>query len=184
MRKSLFSKLTLNCYIAGVFFRYSAHRCHWLVHGHMTSNNGTVCRQNTLSGQHYEICDVKRETVHRYPRNVAVSRDQSVQLKMAWCCRWNLSALFKICFCFCFASYITNHLMTGPEENSVFCFRRISMFPETSSRKHWDSRKTKYAVLLGTSHSVNCYTRESTSMIDEEFDVDVNQIERDLLFQF
>ena len=26
------------------------------------------------------------------------------------------------------------HLMTGPEENSEFCFPRISMFPETKSR--------------------------------------------------
>ena len=27
------------------------------------------------------------------------------------------------------------HLMTGPEENSEFCFPRISMFPETKSRE-------------------------------------------------
>ena len=40
-----------------------------------------------MSGQHCENYDVKRETVHCYPRNV----DR--------CC-WNLSALFKICFCF------------------------------------------------------------------------------------
>ena len=33
-----------DCYIAGVFFRYSA-PIHWLVHGHMTSNNETVSRQ-------------------------------------------------------------------------------------------------------------------------------------------
>ena len=40
-----------------------------------------------MSGQHRENYDVKRETVHCYPRNV----DR--------CC-WNLSALFKICFRF------------------------------------------------------------------------------------
>ena len=40
-----------------------------------------------MSGQHCENYDVKRETVHCYPRNV----DR--------CC-WNLSALFKICFRF------------------------------------------------------------------------------------
>ena len=28
-----------------------------------------------------------------------------------------------------------NHLMTGPEGNSEFCFLRISMFPETKSRE-------------------------------------------------
>ena len=27
------------------------------------------------------------------------------------------------------------HLMTGPEENSEFCFPRISMFPKTKSRE-------------------------------------------------
>ena len=43
--------------------------------------------------------------------------------------RWNLSALFKFCFLFC---YITNHLMTGPLGNSEFCFPRISMFPDHS----------------------------------------------------
>ena len=30
----------------------------------------------------------------------AVARDQSVQLKVAWFCRRNPSAFFKICFCF------------------------------------------------------------------------------------
>ena len=40
-----------------------------------------------MSGKHCENYDVKRETVHCYPRNV----DR--------CC-WNLSALFKICFRF------------------------------------------------------------------------------------
>ena len=32
------------CYIAGVFFRYSA-PIHWLVHCHMASNNEAVSRQ-------------------------------------------------------------------------------------------------------------------------------------------
>ena len=96
------------------FSRYSA-PTHWLVHGHMTSNNETVSRPNAVSGQQCENYDVKRETGHCYPRNV----DR--------CC-WNLSALFKIC-------YITNHLMTGPLGNSEFCFPRISMFPSTSSRE-------------------------------------------------
>ena len=46
-----------------------------------------------MSGQHCESYDVKRETVHYYPVNssllTAVSRDG-----------WNLSAVFKFCFCF------------------------------------------------------------------------------------
>ena len=44
--------------------------------------------------------------------------------------RWNLSAVFNfVLFC-----YIANHLMTGPEGNSEFCFPRISIFPETKSK--------------------------------------------------
>ena len=31
--------------------------------------------------------------------------------------------------------YITNHLMTGPEGNSEFCFPRISMSPLTPSQE-------------------------------------------------
>ena len=46
-----------------------------------------------MSGQHCESYNVKRETVHCYPVNssllTAVARDG-----------WNLSAVFKFCFCF------------------------------------------------------------------------------------
>ena len=46
-----------------------------------------------MSGQHCESYDVKRETVHCCPVNIslltAVARDG-----------WNLSAVFKFCFCF------------------------------------------------------------------------------------
>ena len=46
-----------------------------------------------MSGQHCESYDAKRETVHCYPVNssllTAVTRDG-----------WNLSAVFKFCFCF------------------------------------------------------------------------------------
>ena len=80
-----------------------------------------------MSRQRCENYDVKRETVHCYPRNVA--RDQ----------RWpdvvaGISARFSI-FASVLFCYITNHLMTGPEGNSEFCFPRISMFPKTKSRE-------------------------------------------------
>ena len=71
------------------FSRYSA-SIYWLVQSHMTSNN-------EMSGQHCENYDVKRETVHCYLRNVDCCCTWS---EVAWCCRWNLSAFFKICFCF------------------------------------------------------------------------------------
>ena len=69
------------------FFRYSA-PIYWLVHGHVTSN------KMSISMQHCKNYDVKRETVHCYPRNVDLCCTWS---EVAWC-RWNLSAFFKICF--------------------------------------------------------------------------------------
>jgi hypothetical protein len=38
------------CYITGIV-PPKAHS-HWLIHGHMTSNNETVSRQKSLSGPH------------------------------------------------------------------------------------------------------------------------------------
>jgi len=63
---------------------------HWLVHGHVTSNNEAVSRpmpgagikalfpskgkgnddDDAMSRQHRENYDVKQETVHCYPQNV------------------------------------------------------------------------------------------------------------------
>ena len=63
-------------------------RFHWLVHGHMTSNNETVSRQVPWR---------QRETVHCYPRNVERCCTWS---EVAWCCHWYLSAFSTICFCF------------------------------------------------------------------------------------
>ena len=77
-----------------------------------------------MSGQHCESYDVKRETVHCYPRNV----DR--------CCTWSLESQrgFQN-FAFVLFCYITNHSMTGPLGPSEFCFPWISMFPSTSSRE-------------------------------------------------
>ena len=104
------------------FSRYSA-PIHWLVHGHMTSNNETVSRQMPWAGNiaRTMTSNGKQFTVLR-EMLTAVARDQSVQLKVAWCCRWNLSTFFQNLLSFC---YIINHLMTGPEGNSKFCFPRI-----------------------------------------------------------
>ena len=81
---------------------------HWLVHGHMTSNNETVSRQ-----MQWKQFTVTREML------TAVA---------------GISARFSK-FAFVLFCYITNHLMTGPLGNSEFCFPRISMFPSTSSRE-------------------------------------------------
>ena len=80
-----------------------------------------------MSGQHWEKYDVKRETVHCYPRNV----DRCCTLPDVVA---GISARFSK-FGFVLFCYITNRLMTGPLGNSEFCFPRISMFPSTSSRE-------------------------------------------------
>ena len=124
------------------FSRYSA-SFHWLVHGHMTSNNETVSRQMPWAGNIAKAMTsngkqftVTRSTVHCWPLlHVMVG----------------ISARFSN-FAFVLFCYITNHLMTGPLGNSEFCFPRISMFPERSRGKHWDSRETKFIVPQGTSY--------------------------------
>ena len=79
----------LNLLYSWRFSRYSA-PIHWLVHGHMSSNNETVSRQMPWAGNiaktmtsNGKQCTVTREML------TAVARD-----------RWNLSAVFKFCFCF------------------------------------------------------------------------------------
>ena len=71
------------------FSRYNA-PIHWLVPGHMTSNNETVSRQMPWAGNIAETMtsNGKQFTVTR-EMLTAVARD----------C-WNLSVVFKFCFCF------------------------------------------------------------------------------------
>ena len=89
------------------FSRYSA-PIHWLVHGHMTSNDETVYRQTpraeniaktmTSNGKQFTVT---REML------IAVVRDQCVQLRVT-CCRRNIRAFFKICLCFYQAFFLYN----------------------------------------------------------------------------
>ena len=67
----------------------------------MTSFNETVSRQTPWAGNIAKTMtsNAKQFTVTR-EMLTAVARDQSVQLKVAWCCRKNLTAFFKICLCF------------------------------------------------------------------------------------
>ena len=128
------------------FSCYSA-PIHWLVHGHMASNNETVSHQMpwacniaktmTSNGKQFTVT---REML------TAVARDQ----------RWpdvvaGISARFSK-FAFVLFCYITIHLMTGPLGNSEFCFPRISMFPETSSRE--DSENIENFEILGKQNSL------------------------------
>ena len=92
------------------FSRYSA-PIHWLVHGHMTSNNETVSRQIPLAGNIAKTMtsNGKQFTVTR-EMLTAVARDG-----------WNLSAVFKFCFCFvllynCFEG---NKIHCSPRDQSL-----------------------------------------------------------------
>ena len=101
---------------------------HGLVH-HLTMKLLTALKR----GHYCENYDVKREAVHSYPRNVdAVARDQRVQLKVVRCCCWNLSAFFKICFCFVFC-YIITHLMTGFGRTWNYFSLEFQCFPRRAS---------------------------------------------------
>ena len=83
-----------------------------------------------MSGQHCENYDVKRETVHCYPRNV----DRCFTWpEVAWCCRGNLIAFFNIFFCF--VLLYNKSLNDWPLGEQWICFPRISMFSSTSSRE-------------------------------------------------
>ena len=97
------------------FSRYSE-TFHWLVHGHMTSNNETVSRQMPWAGNIAKTMtsNGKQFTVTR-EMLTAVARD-----------RWKIAGIparFSN-FAFVLFCYITNHLMTGPLGNSEFCFPR------------------------------------------------------------
>ena len=105
------------------FSRYSA-SFHWLVHGHMTSNNETVSRQMPCAGN-----IAKAMTSNGKQFTVTRSTCWPLLHVMA-----GILAQFSN-FAFVLFCYITNHLMTGPLGNSEFCFPRISLFPSTSSRE-------------------------------------------------
>ena len=92
------------------FSHYSA-AIHWLVHGHKLS---TAKRHERATLQKPWRQTGNREVL------TTVARDQSVQLKVAWCCRWN-SARFSNFLLFCCAIWqITLWLVPWGTVNFVF----------------------------------------------------------------
>ena len=57
--------------------------------------------------------------------------------------------------------YVTNRLMTGPNENIEFCFPRMSVFPSTSSVR-FEGNKIQ-CFPRDQSFSVKCFTSPLTS---------------------
>ena len=70
------------------FSRYSA-PIHWLDHGHMTPNNETVSRQMPWAGN-------IAKTMTSNGKQFTVIREMLTAVASD---RWNLSAVFKFCFC-------------------------------------------------------------------------------------
>ena len=69
-----------------------------------------------------KIYDVKQETVHCYLRNVDCCCTWS---EVAWCCRWYLSAFFKICFCFVLPRGTVNFVsLESFSGNEIHCSSR------------------------------------------------------------
>ena len=91
------------------FSRYNA-PIHWLVHGHMTSNNETVSRQMPGAGN-------IAKTMTSNGKQFTVTREMLTAVA-------EISARYSK-FAFVLFCYITNHLMTCPWVNSEFCFPRI-----------------------------------------------------------
>ena len=71
------------------FSHYSA-PIHWLVHGHMTSNNETVSHQMPWAGN-------IAKTMTSNGKQFTVTRQMLTAVASDG---WNLSACFKFCFCF------------------------------------------------------------------------------------
>ena len=108
-----------NCYIAGVFpATANPFIGYFMVTWRLTTDE-TVSRQMPWAGNIAKTMtsNGKQSTVTR-EMLTAVARD-----------RWNLSAVFK--FCFCFVLLYNKSLNDWCE----FCFPRISMFHLTSSRE-------------------------------------------------
>ena len=112
---------------------------HWLVHGHMTSNNETISRkcheQATFRKLWRQTGNSSLLPAKCWPLLHVIRGGPMLSLESR--------LVFQTLLLFC---YITNHLFTDTLGNSEFCFPRISMFPLTSSRE------TKFTVPLGTSH--------------------------------
>ena len=95
-----------------------------------------------MSGQHCENYNVKWETVHCYVYLQNID-GYCTWSEVARCCRWNLIAIFKICFCF--VLLYNKSLVPWWTVNFVSlesqCFSRLRL------GKHWDSQETKFTAL-------------------------------------
>ena len=138
---------TWHCYIAGVFPAKAHPFIGYFNHGHMTFNNETVSRLMPWAGNIAKTMtsNGKQFTCTR-EMLTAVARDQSVQLKVACCCHWNLNAFFKICF-----SVVS---LYNKSLNHWFLGKQWFFSLESQCVLRRRARETKWTVSLRTSHQV------------------------------
>ena len=99
---------------------------------------GNIAKTMTSNGKQFTVT---REML------TTVARDHSVR----W--RWpDVVARISARISKLALAIITNHLMTGPLENSDFCFPRITMFSSTSSRE----------TLRFSGNKIHCSPREQS----------------------
>ena len=89
----------------------------------MTSNNETVSRQMPWAGN-------IAKAMTSNGKQFTSTREM---LTAVACDGWNLSVVFKFCFCFVLL-YNKSLVMTGPLGNSEFCFPQISIMSRETLR--------------------------------------------------
>ena len=73
---------------------------------------GNLAKTMTSNGKQFPVT---REML------TAAARDHSMQLKLAWCCRRNLSTFYKIRFCFVFLyNFVSGNSEILAKQNSLF----------------------------------------------------------------
>ena len=102
---------------------------HWLIHGHMTSNNETISHQMPWVSNIAKTMTSNRKQFTITQEMLTVVASDQRWPDVAGISAW-LSKFAFVLFC-----YITNHLMTHPLGNNESCFPWISMFPEAKSRE-------------------------------------------------
>ena len=144
------------------FSRYST-PIHWLVHGHMTSNNETVSRQMPWAGNIAKTMtsNGKQFTVTR-EMLTAVARD-----------RWNLSAVFKFYFCFVLLHNKSLNDWSLGEQWILFPSNlNVSLDFVSGIKIHCSLRDQPLSVNYFTLQSVSCQCKDGYAGDGEECEID------------
>ena len=137
-------------------WRFSRYRApiHWLVHGHMTSNNETASRQMPWKGN-------IAKTMTSNGKQFTVTGEM---LTAVACDRWNLSAVFKFCFCFV--------LLYNKSLNDWSLGEQWILFPSTLSRE----------TLRFSGNKIHCSPRDQSLSVECNFRMDTGENNLQVIF--